>query len=127
MLGMLQGAMVFGGMDITKPAVQERLKNNFVGCLINCVLSDMAPNATGVKVIDQDKITEMVYEVLKFAVIISAPNANLVVKVWNNRNVAKLEKYLNHFYVNVKRVKPLSSRKDSSEQFLVARCFKGNN
>lgn len=127
MFGMLQGAMVFGGMDITKSAVQERLKNNFAGCLINCVLSDMAPNATGVKVIDQDKITEMVYEVLKFAVIISAPNANLVVKVWNNRNVAKLEKYLNNFYVNVKRVKPLSSRKDSSEQFLVARCFKGNN
>lgn len=118
-----QGATVFGGMDFAQLMTQKHLKTALAGRLVNCFLSDMAPNATGVKVLDQDKITDMANQVLRFAITISAPKANLIIKVWDNGSVTQLEANLRQFYENVKRAKPHSSRKDSSEQFLVARGF----
>lgn len=85
----------------------------------------MAPNATGVRMLDQEVITNLCYDVLRFALAMSAPHANLVVKVWDNGDVPKLEKDILRFYEKVKRVKPRASRGDSSEHFFVARDFKG--
>lgn len=85
----------------------------------------MAPNATGVKMLDQEVIINLCYNVLRFALAMSAPRANLVVKVWDNGDVPKLEKDILKFYDKVKRVKPRASRGDSSEHFFVAKGFKG--
>ncbi|XP_037948561.1 rRNA methyltransferase 2, mitochondrial-like [Teleopsis dalmanni] len=121
----IPGATIFGGMDFTKPISQQRLKETLAGRAVNCVLSDMAPNATGIRMLDQENIINLCYSVLRFALIMSAKGANLVVKVWDNGDVAKLEKDISRFYDKVKRVKPQSSRSDSAEHFLVARNFKG--
>lgn len=112
-------------MDFTKPENQLRLKKALAGRQVNCVLSDMAPNATGVRMLDQEVITNLCYDVLRFALAMSAPQANLVVKVWDNGDVPKLEKDILRFYEKVKRVKPRASRGDSSEHFFVAKGFKG--
>lgn len=119
------GATIFGGMDFTTPLAKERLRESLAGRQVNCVLSDMAPNATGVRMLDQESITNLCYEVLKFALAMSAPQANLVVKIWDNGDVPKLERDMLCYYEKVKRVKPRGSRSDSSEHFLVARGFKG--
>ena len=112
-------------MDFTRPDSQQTLKTALAGRPVNCVLSDMAPNATGIRMLDQENIINLCYAVLRFALIMSAPQANLVVKVWDNADVARLEKDMLRFYEKVKRVKPHSSRSDSAEHFLVARNFKG--
>ncbi|XP_011185647.1 rRNA methyltransferase 2, mitochondrial [Zeugodacus cucurbitae] len=119
------GATTFGGMDFTTTSAQQRLREALAGRQVNCVLSDMAPNATGVRMLDQENIMSLCYSVLRFALAMSAVNANLVVKLWANGDVAKLEKDLARFYEYVKRVKPESSRSDSAEIFLVARQYKG--
>ncbi|KAM7362978.1 mitochondrial rRNA methyltransferase 2 [Cochliomyia hominivorax] len=119
------GATIFGGMDFTKLENQLRLKKVLEAQKINCVLSDMAPNATGIRMLDQEIITNLCYDVLRFAIVMSAPQANLVVKVWDNGDVPKLEKDIKRFYEKVKRVKPKASRGDSSEHFFVAKGFKG--
>ncbi|KAI9581228.1 rRNA methyltransferase 2, mitochondrial isoform X2 [Glossina fuscipes] len=119
------GATILGGMDFTKTESQLRLKKALDGKRVNCVLSDMAPNATGVKMIDQENIINLCYAVLKFALAMSSTQANLLMKVWDNADVPKLEKDLERFYANVKRVKPRASRGDSSEHFLLARNYKG--
>ncbi|KAI8124611.1 putative ribosomal RNA methyltransferase CG11447 [Lucilia cuprina] len=119
------GATIFGGMDFTKPENQLRLKSALDGRKVNCVLSDMAPNATGVRMLDQEIIINLCYDVLRFALAMSAPQANFIVKVWDNGDVPKLEKDISRFYEKVKRVKPRASRGDSSEHFFVARGFKG--
>ncbi|KAH8273134.1 hypothetical protein KR018_006231 [Drosophila ironensis] len=119
------GATIFGGMDFTSSVAQQRLRESLAGRQVNCVLSDMAPNATGVRMLDQESITGLCYEVLRFALAMSAPQAHLVVKVWDNGDVPKLERDMLRFYEKVKRVKPRASRGDSSEHFLVARGFKG--
>ncbi|XP_030373821.1 rRNA methyltransferase 2, mitochondrial [Scaptodrosophila lebanonensis] len=119
------GATIFGGMDFTKPASQQRLREALGDRPVNCVLSDMAPNATGIRMLDQENIINLCYVVLRFAISMSAPHANLVVKVWDNGDVPKLERDILRFYEKVKRVKPRASRSDSAEHFLVARSFKG--
>lgn len=112
-------------MDFTQAASQQTLKNAIGDRNVNCVLSDMAPNATGIRMLDQESIVNLCYAVLRFALIMSAPQANLVVKVWDNGDVVRLEKDILRFYEKVKRVKPHSSRSDSAEHFLVARNFRG--
>lgn len=119
------GATIFGGMDFTTPIAQQRLRESLAGRQVNCVLSDMAPNATGVRMLDQESITNLCYEVLRFALAMSAPQANLVVKIWDNGDVPKLERDILCHYEKVKRVKPRASRGDSAEHFLLARGFKG--
>lgn len=112
-------------MDFTKPDSIKALTEAIAGKQVNCVLSDMAPNATGVRMLDQQVIVNLCYDVLRFALAMSAPQANLVVKVWDNGDIPKLEKDIMRFYEKVKRVKPRASRGDSAEHYFVARGFKG--
>lgn len=85
----------------------------------------MAPNATGVKTLDQDNIITLCYAVMRFALLMSAVHASLLIKVWDSGAVIKLEKDLLRFYKSVKIIKPEASRSDSSEKFLLARDFGG--
>ncbi|XP_067625988.1 rRNA methyltransferase 2, mitochondrial [Eurosta solidaginis] len=119
------GAITFGGLDFTSKSAQKRLREALAGRRVNCVISDMAPNATGIRMLDNENIMNLCYAALRFAVSMSAPDAHLVVKLWSNGDVAKFEKDMERFYEHVKRVKPESSRSDSAEIFLVARRFKG--
>lgn len=85
----------------------------------------MAPNATGVRSLDQEKITDLCYSALRFALLVSAENSSLLMKVWDNGAVPQLERDITRFYRNVKVVKPNASRSDSAEQFLLAKGFVG--
>lgn len=85
----------------------------------------MAPNATGVKSLDQDKIIALCYKVFRFAAQVSIKDASLLMKVWDGVEVPILELDLGRFYKTVKTIKPPASRDDSSEKFILARGFKG--
>lgn len=85
----------------------------------------MAPNATGVRTLDQDKIMDLVYNVLRFAILMSSENASLLVKIWDNGNVKKFEETALRYYKSIKQIKPDASRGDSAERFLLAKEFKG--
>lgn len=85
----------------------------------------MAPNATGVRSLDQDKIMDLVHSVLQFAVQLSSENANLLVKIWDNGNVKQFEEVALRFYKSIKQIKPAASRGDSAERFLLAKEFRG--
>lgn len=124
-LAPIPGVTIFGGMDFSKPESQEKLKSALGGRPVNCVLSDMAPNSTGVRTLDQEQITDLCYSVLRFAILMSTEGAHLLVKFWDNAEIQNLEKDMLKFYENVRRIKPKSSRSDSAECFLLARNFKG--
>lgn len=114
-------------MDFTDAKTQERIKELLNGRKVDCVLSDMAPNATGVRCLDQDKIMDLCYSVLHFAIQISAENASLLVKIWDNGNVKKFEEISLRYYKSIKHVKPEASRGDSAEKFLLAKNFSNSN
>lgn len=121
----MQGAHILGNTDFTLPAAQDKIRTMLAGRPVDCVLSDMAPNATGVRSLDQENITTLCYAVMRFAALMSAPNASLLVKVWDNGDIPQLERDMLRFYKTVKIIKPLASRADSSEKFLLGREFRG--
>lgn len=85
----------------------------------------MAPNASGIRCIDQEKIMDLCYNVLRFAILMSSENANLLVKIWDNGNVKKFEQTVLRFYKSFKYIKPQASRSESAENFLLAKGFLG--
>lgn len=118
-----QGANVLSHMDFTEAKTQDRIKELLNGRTVDCVLSDMAPNATGVRCLDQDKIMDLCYSVLQFAIQISSENASLLVKIWDNGNVKRFEDVVLRHYQSIKHLKPAASRGDSAEKFLLAKNF----
>lgn len=116
---------MLGHSDFTSTKTQDRIRELLDGRKVDCVLSDMAPNASGVRCIDQEKIMDLCYNVLRFAILMSTENASLLVKIWDNGQVKKFEETALRFYKSIKYIKPEASRSDSAENFLLARGFLG--
>lgn len=123
----LQGAHTLSHSNFKNPQTQDRVRQLLDGRKIDCVLSDMAPNATGVRTLDQDLIMDLCYSVLEFAIKMSSENSSLLVKAWSNGGLGGFEKDLLQHYEHVKFIKPKASRGDSSEIFVLAKKFKGPN
>jgi 23S rRNA (uridine2552-2'-O)-methyltransferase len=120
----MAGATFLGNTDFNTVVAQEKLKKILDGRKVSGVLSDMAPNATGIRSMDQENIMELAFSVFNFAKQVSAPDAFLIIKVWSNGDLHKLEKSIAETYEWCKIVKPNASRSDSAEIFLVAKSFK---
>jgi 23S rRNA (uridine2552-2'-O)-methyltransferase len=121
----IEGATIFGNLDFTTEKAFEIIKNNLRPKFVDVVMSDMAPNSTGMRELDHENIIKLAYSAFKFAVLTSTYNGTLIVKVWDGIASAGLEKDIGMFYKNVKIVKPTASRSESSEKFILARGFKG--
>ncbi|XP_053695964.1 rRNA methyltransferase 2, mitochondrial [Sabethes cyaneus] len=121
----IEHATMMGNMDFTKPETHNKIRSLLDNRQLDVVLSDMAPNATGVRSLDQENIMTLCYSVLRFAILMSSPNASLLMKAWDNAEVSTLEKNIQKYYRMVKRIKPNASRSDSAEIFVLARGFAG--
>ncbi|KAJ6639728.1 rRNA methyltransferase 2, mitochondrial [Pseudolycoriella hygida] len=121
----IPGVHLLGNADFMKDETQQNVKSILCERKVDCVLSDMAPNATGIRNLDQENITKLSYSVLRFAVLTSSVDASLLVKLWNNGDVPQLEKDMLRFYKTVKMIKPVASRSESAEVFMLAKGFLG--
>lgn len=61
----IEGVTLLGNSDFTSPKTWQKIKELLNGCPIDVVLSDMAPNASGVKHLDHDLIINLAYSVVK--------------------------------------------------------------
>jgi len=120
----VEGALILPQSDFTHLSTQETIKTLLDGRKPNVVLSDMAPNVSGNPSLDHDAITNLVYSVLKFAIINAAQDSSILVKIFNGANKDKLLKDFGLCYGEVKILKPPSSRNESSELFIVAKHLK---
>ncbi|PSN49184.1 rRNA methyltransferase 2 [Blattella germanica] len=121
----IEGATILQNLDFTTDTAQQKVLELLNNRTVDVVLSDMAPNATGIREMDHENIIALAYSVLRFAVQVSSVGASLLIKIWAGRDTKKLENDLARFYENVKPVKPGASRGDSAEMFFLARKFKG--
>lgn len=121
----IPGATLLGNTDFTTKETQDKIKKLLNEKKVDCVLSDMAPNSSGIKCLDQQVIMDLCHSVLQFAIEMSAPNGVLLVKVWENGEVNQFEKLCLNYYESVKAVKPNASRADSAEKFILAKGFRG--
>lgn len=121
----IEGATILGNYDFTTPAAQLKIKEVLQLRMPDVVLSDIAPNATGVAYLDHEALMALVYSVLRFAVQVSSPGGTLLTKLWACGSYDTLKTDISRFYGRVKTVKPNASRSDSAEMFILARDFKG--
>jgi len=97
-----------------------------MGGRADVVLSDMAPNTTGHRKTDQLRILGLVEGAVAFAAEVLNPGGTFVAKVFQSGADATLMTELKRDFATVKHVKPASSRKDSSERYVLAMGFRGD-
>ena len=86
---------------------------------VDVVVSDMAPNLTGVTVTDTARVAHLVELAVEFALQHLKPEGALVTKVFHGSGYSELVELFRASFRTVKAVKPKASRDKSSETFLV--------
>ena len=89
------------------------------------VLSDMAPDTTGVRHVDQSRSEALFERALELAIETLAPGGNFVGKLFQGPDFKRLGDLCRTRFAQVKYAKPASSRSISIEQYVVARGFRG--
>lgn len=116
----VQGVEVLQG-DFRDEDVAGRLAQAIGSQPVDLVVSDMAPNLSGVAASDAARISDLVELALDFAVTHLRPDGALVCKVFHGSGYSQLvERFKRQFRV-VKAIKPKASRDRSAETFLVGR------
>lgn len=105
--------------DICDDAVLAQLSDLLHGQLADLVVSDMAPNLSGIASVDAAHIEHLVELALEFAQAHLKPQGALVAKVFHGSSYDALFKRFRAQFVVVKRIKPKASRDRSAETFLV--------
>lgn len=105
--------------DFREDEVLQRLTATMAGCLADIVVSDMAPNLSGIDAADTARIEHLIELALDFTSHYMKPQGALVAKVFNGGGYEGLVKRFKETFVTVKRIKPKASRDKSSETFLV--------
>ena len=91
---------------------------------VDLVISDMAPNLSGIESVDAARIAHLVELAVEFAQSRMKPDGALVVKLFHGSGYDDLVKLFQASFKLVKRIKPKASRSNSSETFLVGKSLK---
>ena len=120
----VEGAKFFK-KDFTLESTQKEILQTLGSRKFDLILSDMAPNASGISGLDHDKIIDLSYKALRFAIINSYPGAHFVTKIWSGIRQDKFLSDISNFYDQAELIKPKASRNDSAEIYLVGFNFFG--
>jgi 23S rRNA (uridine2552-2'-O)-methyltransferase len=107
--------------DFREQAVLEALLAELDGRRADLVLSDMAPNITGVDVVDQARAADLEGLALDFSLRVLGPEGALAMKVFQGAGFQELLAEARRRFMSVRMRKPKASRQRSSETYLVAR------
>ena len=110
--------------DFTNNDVVQHLINELRGKKVDLVLSDMAPNLSGVKLIDQMRTIELASQALYFAKQVLQSKGTFLLKIFQGGEFSIFLKKLYKIFDEVKVLKPEASRARSSEVFLLSRNIK---
>ena len=116
--------VVFIQGDFREPEVLQLLANEMGGRMADVVVSDMAPNLSGIDSVDAARISLLVELALEFAQTHMKPQGALVVKLFHGSGYDQLVKLFRTHFQQVKPFKPKASRDKSSETFLVGMGLK---
>ena len=105
--------------DFREEAVLEQLQEAVQGRPLDVVISDMAPNLSGIGSMDAARIAHLIVLAVDFSVNHLKPDGALVVKLFHGSGYAELVKLFKDTFKVVKPLKPKASRDKSSETFLV--------
>lgn len=114
----IEGVQFLQG-DFREPEVLEQLHTAMGGRQADVVVSDMAPNLSGIESADAARIAHLVELAVEFCQTYLKPEGALVVKLFHGSGYAELVQLFRSAFRVVKPIKPKASRDKSSETFLV--------
>jgi 23S rRNA (uridine2552-2'-O)-methyltransferase len=119
----LEGVRFVQG-DFTEPQVFEQLLAELGGRPVDVVISDMAPNMSGIAGVDQPKAMYLVELALDMARQVLKPGGVFVCKVFHGEGFDEWMKDCKRMFSQVAARKPGASRSRSREVYLVAKGFR---
>ena len=111
--------------DFTEDAVFQRIVEALDGKPVDLVISDMAPNMSGVLAVDQPRAMYLVELALDMAQQVLAPGGTFVAKVFQGEGFDQVFQQAKTTFAKVLTRKPKASRPRSREVYLVAKAFRG--
>lgn len=109
--------------DFNTTETLEQIRKLMAGQPLDLVLSDMAPNITGMKAVDQARMATLAEAALSFAEETLKPGGNFFIKVFEGSGIKDLQRELKNKFQHVSVEKPKASRARSSEIYLLAKNF----
>ena len=109
--------------DFNAAHTLEQIRKLMAGQPLDLVLSDMAPNITGMKAVDQARMVALAEAALSFAEETLKPGGDFFIKVFDGSGIKGLQVALKKKFKQVSIEKPKASRARSSEIYLLAKNF----
>ena len=105
--------------DFREVAVLTQLETLLGGQEVDVVISDMAPNLSGIADADAARMADLVELAVDFALRHLSPKGVLVCKVFHGSGYSQLVAHFKSRFVTAKALKPKASRDKSAETYLV--------
>jgi len=110
--------------DFTEQEVFDRIMAAIGSQQVDLVISDMAPNMSGIRTADQASAMLLCELALDLAVRVLRPGGDFLIKVFHGEGFDDYLKQTRQLFERVQMRKPASSRDRSREQYLLARGFR---
>jgi 23S rRNA (uridine2552-2'-O)-methyltransferase len=112
--------------DFREAETAQRLEAALGGARVDLVVSDMAPNLSGVGLADAARMQHLADLALEFAAAHLKPNGALLIKCFHGSGYSQIVEAFKRQFVTVAPRKPKASRDKSAEVFLLGRGLKAN-
>ena len=106
--------------DFTEPDIQEKIRENLTK-EFDVVMSDMAVNTTGIKNLDSIQTGELCKEAMTFSKKVISSKGYFISKIFMGSTFNEIVALGKKIFKEVKVFKPLSSRKESKESFIICK------
>lgn len=110
--------------DFREESVLAKLEVILAGRKVDLVLSDMAPNLSGIAIADAARVEHIIDLAIEFARAHMKPSGSLLVKCFNGTGFSQLVEKFRQEFKTVIQKKPKASRDKSSEIFLLGKSLK---
>jgi len=121
-LNPISGVQLIQG-DFDSPEGQQQLLDALQGRTVDMVVSDMAPEMSGDKLVDQMRMIRLNEMTLYFARQYLRPGGDILMKTFMGEGYDAFRRDLGISFKKIKNIKPAASRKTSAEFFLLGTAF----
>ena len=114
----IEGVVFIQG-DFREQEMLQKLEHEMAGRQADVVVSDMAPNLSGITSVDAARVADLIELAVSFAQAHMKPEGALVVKLFHGSGYDQLVHLFRAHFRVVKPIKPKASRDKSTETFLI--------
>jgi 23S rRNA (uridine2552-2'-O)-methyltransferase len=111
--------------DITEPQLVDEIKSR-AGQGFDVVLSDLAPNVSGVWEVDHARQIELARCAVRLGRQLLRPSGTMLVKVFQGSETREFEREMRGLFREFRIVKPPASRPESAELYFLGLGFLGD-